>query len=94
MPLIALIGALIGGQSIGAILAGLSIADWISLAGTLLPLGEDAIKLMSALHPAFSAMGDKLLQGAGAEIAGQAAKAWISANADKAIELQPGIKGI
>ena len=63
MPLIALIIALVGGQSLGAILAGLSISEWIGLATTILPLGEDAIELLGEAHPALAALGHDLVNG-------------------------------
>jgi hypothetical protein len=52
VALIGVITALVGGSTIGVVLAGLSIADWISIAGVLLAAGEDAVKLFVALHPA------------------------------------------
>lgn len=63
MPLIALFVALAGGQSLGGILAGLSIAEWIGLGETVVPLGEDAIGLLSQAHPALAAFGSALIKG-------------------------------
>ena len=64
MPLLALVIALAGGQSFGSILAGLSIAEWIGLAQTVIPLGEDAVELLAtAAHPALVALGTELAKG-------------------------------
>lgn len=51
MPLIALIAALASGQSIGAVLGALSSAQWVALAETVIPLGEDAMSLLASIHP-------------------------------------------
>lgn len=71
MPLISIIIALVGGQSIGAIAAGLSIADWIGIAGTLISAEPTLVKAFSELHPAFDILAKHLSNGA--EAAGGAA---------------------
>ena len=93
MPLVALIGALAAGHSIAAILGGYSLAQWIALARAVVSLGEEAINLLATYHGSLAAMGDALIEGLGADVAGKAAKDWIAANAAKAVELQPGIGG-
>jgi hypothetical protein len=54
-------------------LAGLSIAEWISLAETVLPLGEDAIGLLAQAHPALSAFAAVLNKSGSTTAAAQAA---------------------
>lgn len=51
IALIGMITALAGGATISAVLAGLSITDWLGIAGVLLSVGEEGIKLFTALHP-------------------------------------------
>ena len=78
MPLIALVIALVGGQSLGAILAGLSISEWIGLATTILPLGEDAIELLGEAHPALAALGGDLVKGLPATTAAESANSYFA----------------
>ena len=59
--LLGMVAALVGGMSITAILAGLTITDWIALAGLLLSAGEEAIKIFVKLHPALAVLETELL---------------------------------
>jgi hypothetical protein len=52
LAIIGIITSLAAGSTISVVLAGLSIADWISIAGVLLTVGQDAVKVFIALHPA------------------------------------------
>lgn len=54
--LLGMVAALVGGMSITAILAGLTLPDWIALAGLLLSAGEEAIKIFVKLHPALAVL--------------------------------------
>jgi hypothetical protein len=51
LTLVGMLTALAGGATVSAVLAGLSITDWIAIAGLLLKAGEDAVKVFTALHP-------------------------------------------
>jgi hypothetical protein len=58
LALIPVISGLISGGSIGAVLGGLSLADWIGLAGSLADAEPAVVVAVQALHPAF----DKLIE--------------------------------
>jgi hypothetical protein len=52
LTIVGIITALAAGGTISVVLAGLSIVDWITIAGVLLTVGEDVVKVFIALHPA------------------------------------------
>lgn len=60
LTIITMITALAGGATISAVLAGLSITDWICIVGVLLTVGEDGVKLFAALHPALKVIEDDI----------------------------------
>lgn len=73
LTIVGMLTALIGGSAISVVLAGLSITDWISIAGLLLEAGEDAVKLFTALHPALKKIeADLLAKRSAQEIASKA----------------------
>lgn len=63
MPLLGIIIALAGGQSLGAILAGLSVAQWVQIAELLLQAEPQILQAFVALAPELKAVGDKIAQG-------------------------------
>lgn len=63
MPLIPILLALIAGKSITAIIAALSIPQWIDIAFALFKLDIDAINTLRKLHPAFVILHNQLHQG-------------------------------
>jgi len=74
LALVGIITALAGGATITAVLAGLSITDWVGIAGLLLGAGEEAIKIFTALHPALKQIeADLLAKKSAHEIAHKAA---------------------
>jgi DNA-binding helix-hairpin-helix protein with protein kinase domain len=81
------------GAALETVLAGLSGGTWLALAegaaGELLP-APIATKLGLA-HPALKTLFDQVSAGVSAVLASQAAKDWFTANANKAMQLQPGI---
>jgi hypothetical protein len=75
MALISIIVALVGGQSLGAILAGLSLMQWIEVAGTLISAEPTLVKAFSELHPAFDIIAKALKSGVSPGAAGSQAYA-------------------
>jgi hypothetical protein len=73
MALLSIIIALVGGQSLGAILAGLSLMQWIEVAGALVSAEPTIVKLFSELHPAFDLISKSLKSGASPGAAGSQA---------------------
>lgn len=60
--LLGMVAALVGGMSIAAVLAGLTLPDWIALAGLLISAGEEAIKIFVKLHPALAVLEEEMLE--------------------------------
>jgi len=94
-----LIGAL-KGETIGALVGGLSSSQWLQLAGTIAEAVEpEAVKLLGGQHPTLAAMIDAVAKGneAGfakhllAQLGAKAAQDWLAANAEEATRLQPGM---
>lgn len=75
MPLVSILLAVIAGKSIGAVVAMLSISDWISIATLLMKATPDILKALNDLHPAFEELAKRL--DAGPIEAGAAAHATI-----------------
>ena len=73
MALISIILALVGGQSLSAILAGLSLMQWIEVAGTLVSAEPTIVKAFSELHPALEILAKHLGSGESPGAAGSAA---------------------
>ncbi len=73
MPLITIILALIGGQSLGTILAGLSLMQWIGIAETLISAEPTLVKAFGELHPAFDILVKALGSGSSPGAAGSIA---------------------
>jgi hypothetical protein len=92
--LISILAAVLSGGSIGTVLGALSLTQWLTLGAGVLSLEPDFAKLLGLQHPALGTLVDNIGKGAAVEVASKEAKNWFAANADKAIELQPGIKGI
>lgn len=74
MPLISILLAVIGGQSISAVLAGVSIMQWIEIASTVASAEPTIVKLLAELHPAFAILAQNIKNGASPEQAGTAAQ--------------------
>lgn len=89
--LISILASVLGGSSIGAVLGALSIDSWLTLAVGIISLEPDIASLFGLQHPALGTLVKEIGAGVAPVIASQTAKDWFSANADKAIELQPGI---
>lgn len=64
IALIGLITSLAGGAALGPLLAGLSVAQWTSILGVVLPAGEQAVQALVALHPTFQQLAGELLAAA------------------------------
>lgn len=62
MVFLPIILALAGGQSIAAVLAGLSIAQWTAIAGELLGAAPNLVKAFADLHPALQGLTDIVAQ--------------------------------
>lgn len=75
MALVGVLVAVLGGQAIGTVLAGLSIPAWIEIASFLLKAQPLILTGLVRLHPAFAALVQKLE--AGPQEAAQAAHATI-----------------
>jgi hypothetical protein len=56
MILLSMIMALVGGQSLVAILGGFTAVQWVSLASTLLGAEPDVLKAFLALHPVLASL--------------------------------------
>lgn len=82
--LIAIVAALAGGQAIGAVLGGLSIASWVSLGGVLVNATPEVINIAKTVHPAFHALATAIEGGAAPDKAAHAAintfEEWAKAN--------------
>jgi hypothetical protein len=92
--LIPLLATVLSGGSFGAALGALSLTQWLTLGVGVASLEPDVAALFGLQHPALGTLVENIGKGVSVEIASQTAKNWFAANADKAIELQPGIKGI
>lgn len=73
MALLSIILALVGGQSLGAILSGLTLMQWIEIAGTLVSAEPTLVKAFAELHPAFDILAKALGSGASPGAAGSQA---------------------
>ena len=61
--LLAILAAVVGGQAIGLVLAGLGLPAWLTLADLILNLTVDEVKLLTAIHPAFALLHEELKNG-------------------------------
>jgi hypothetical protein len=75
IALIPIIIALVGGQSIGAVLGTLTAAQWVSIATNMISAEPQLVAAFTALHPALQTLADALKNNVGAEAAGLAAAA-------------------
>lgn len=89
--LISILSSVLTGGSIGAVLGALSLSQWLTLAVGVASLEPDVATLFGLQHESLGVLVKKVGEGVAPIIASQAAKDWFAANADKAIELQPGI---
>jgi hypothetical protein len=78
--IITIIVALVGGQSITAVLGTLTVTQWVSIASTLVTAEPQILKTLGALHPALQTLADAIKANPDANAAGLAAaaafKAW------------------
>lgn len=73
MALISIIIALIGGQSLGAIVSALSLMQWIGIAEILISAEPTIVKAFAELHPAFDILAKAIASGISPGAAGSAA---------------------
>ncbi len=102
LPLLSLLA---GGTPIGAAVSAITFSQWVTIglkAAEAGPAVAAALpKILAAMHPAFEAIKPALEQfvidlfkdGGGPHEAAGNIRAWLAANADQAIKLQPGIAG-
>ena len=88
LALLPLVMGLVNGGSLGAVLGGLSIGQWIGIAEAAVNAAPDVIQDLSALHPALAALTGALGKGFSPAAAGQTAKDWLAANGQAAIDVQ------
>jgi hypothetical protein len=86
--LISILVAVIGGQSLGAILAGLTLANWVALAQLALALEPEAAALLRMLHPAFERILAALEKGHTPLQAAYGVHKWLADNGEAAIRAQ------
>lgn len=91
LALLPLLQALAGGASIEAAAAGLSVAQWTSIGLSALSALPSEIQAAQSIHGLLADVIGKVLTAGKAEIASVAVQDWLAANAEKAIQLQPGI---
>jgi hypothetical protein len=72
--LLAILAAVVGGQAIGLVLAGLGLPAWLTLADLILNLAVDEVKLLVAIHPAFAHLNEQLRSGKPKHIAAMNAR--------------------
>ena len=94
--LIGILANIINGESIGTVLGALTTTQWLSLAAGAGETIEPAIAKLLGLPSTFTSLGhlvDSIVKTFANDVAKAAIADWLAANADKAIELQPGIAG-
>ena len=92
--LIPLLSSVIGGTSIGTALGALSLSQWLTLGVGVASLEPSLANLFGLQHPSLKTLVTNIGEGVAVDVASKMAMDWFAANADKAIELQPGIEGI
>jgi hypothetical protein len=89
--LIDILSAVIGGESLGDVLAALSTAQWLTLAvGVAEELAPDVAEKLGLQHPSLAALVEAVGNGLSDELSAKAAADWFAANAAAAIREQPG----
>lgn len=86
-----IITAMIGGAGFSAALGGVGELAWLGLGDAVLTSLPGEIDTIKKIHPVFAQIADHVLAGGKAELAHVAVQSWLSANADAAMRLQPGI---
>jgi hypothetical protein len=90
--LIEILAAVIGGAPIGAVLAGLTDVQWLTLAAGVAEEAAPSIaEKLGLQHPSLGALVEAVGKGLSDELAAKAAQDWLAANADAAMKLQPGM---
>ena len=86
MPILPIIMALLGGQSLGAIVAGFSMTQWVAIAEELIGAAPSVIQDFSALHPALARLAGLIAKGLSAKDVAAAQyttfQQWAAANPD------------
>jgi hypothetical protein len=93
---IGILAAIIKGETVGAVLDGVTASQWLTLVAGAGETLEPAIARLFGLPNSFGSLGelvDSIVKTFGDDVAKAAIADWLAANADKAIELQPGIAG-
>jgi hypothetical protein len=103
LALIPLMQSLLAGEGVdvGAMLGGIDFAQWVTIGVKAIAAGPAVMRALpkviaaahpalTALKPAFDAFVDDLMRTNNPEQAADNFRAWIAANADVAIKLQPG----
>ena len=88
LALLPIVMGLANGGSIGAVLGGLSIGQWVGIAEAAADAAPTVIQDLAALHPALAALTGALAKGFSPTAAGQTAKDWLAANGQAAIDVQ------
>jgi hypothetical protein len=72
VALLSILFATLGGQALGSVLAGLSVAQWVAVANDLVGAAPLFINLIGGAHQALAEVITHLNQGHPPEVAGQA----------------------
>lgn len=82
------------GQAVATVLAGLTDAQWAALIVGVDAEIEPGVAALFGVKPSYASLGalvDAVVKTAGDAIAKQKIGEWLSANADRATKLQPGM---
>lgn len=89
-----IIASLVEGSSAATVFGALTAGQWGTLIGGAGAELEPEIAKLFGLKPAYSSLGalvDAVVKAATDDVTKQELGKWLSANADKAMQLQPGI---
>jgi len=88
LALLPIVAGLVNGASLGTVLSGLSLGQWIAVAEAAASAEPEVVQDLSDLHPALAMLVDKVASGVGSEVAAQATKDWLAGNGQAAIDVQ------